>query len=206
MGSSPTSATSLFKGFYIKRRSFPASRGPLVKRLRHRPFTAVTGVRFSHGSPKKKTSEPFGSDVFFLSKPTKEAWYGIRRLRRHEITSKTCMSSRASVYLRRLDSIHPFGMIQKRKHPNFQFGCFLFIQADEGGLVWHPSLATAWNHVEDVYVITRKRVSSPPTILTYSLSPEAVLFISCNTAPARAKARNTFRFHRQREKRESLAE
>ena len=25
--------------------------GPLVKRLRHRPFTAVTGVRFSHGSP-----------------------------------------------------------------------------------------------------------------------------------------------------------
>ena len=92
---------------------------------------------------KKKTSEPIGSDVFFLSKPTKEAWYGIRRLRRHGITSKTCMSSRASVYLRRLDSIHPFGMIQKRKHPNFQFGCFLFIQADEGGLVWHPSLATA---------------------------------------------------------------
>ena len=25
--------------------------GPLVKRLRHRPFTAITGVRFSHGSP-----------------------------------------------------------------------------------------------------------------------------------------------------------
>ena len=28
-------------------------RGPLVKRLRHRPFTAVTGVRFSYGSPNK---------------------------------------------------------------------------------------------------------------------------------------------------------
>ena len=28
--------------------------GPLVKRLRHRPFTAVTGVRFSHGSPMNK--------------------------------------------------------------------------------------------------------------------------------------------------------
>ena len=26
--------------------------GPLVKRLRHRPFTAVTGVRLSHGSPQ----------------------------------------------------------------------------------------------------------------------------------------------------------
>ena len=25
--------------------------GPLVKRLRHRPFTAITGVRFPHGSP-----------------------------------------------------------------------------------------------------------------------------------------------------------
>ena len=27
--------------------------GPLVKRLRHRPFTAVTWVRFPYGSPKK---------------------------------------------------------------------------------------------------------------------------------------------------------
>ena len=27
------------------------SPGPLVKRSRHRPFTAVTGVRFPHGSP-----------------------------------------------------------------------------------------------------------------------------------------------------------
>ena len=26
-------------------------RGPLVKRSRHRPFTAVTGVRFPYGSP-----------------------------------------------------------------------------------------------------------------------------------------------------------
>ena len=29
-----------------------SSHGPLVKRLRHRPLTAKTGVRFSHGSPK----------------------------------------------------------------------------------------------------------------------------------------------------------
>ena len=26
--------------------------GPLVKRLRHRPLTPITGVRFPHGSPK----------------------------------------------------------------------------------------------------------------------------------------------------------
>ena len=29
--------------------------GPLVKRLRHRPFTAVTWVRFPYGSPKRET-------------------------------------------------------------------------------------------------------------------------------------------------------
>ena len=57
---------------------FVQSYGPLVKRLRHRPLTAKTGVRFPYGSPKKKTSEQ-SSDVFFLSKPTKEAWHGIRR-------------------------------------------------------------------------------------------------------------------------------
>ena len=30
------------------------SYGPMVKRLRHRPFTAVTGVRFPHGSPCRR--------------------------------------------------------------------------------------------------------------------------------------------------------
>ena len=30
---------------------FPLPYGPVVKRLRHRPFTAVTRVRFSSGSP-----------------------------------------------------------------------------------------------------------------------------------------------------------
>ena len=29
----------------------PITYGPLVKRSRHRPFTAVTGVRFPYGSP-----------------------------------------------------------------------------------------------------------------------------------------------------------
>ncbi len=37
--------------------------GPLVKRLRHRPFTAVTGVRFPYGSPSK-TGTPKGVLVF----------------------------------------------------------------------------------------------------------------------------------------------
>ena len=40
--------------------------GPLVKRLRHRPFTAVSRVRFSHGSPK--TDSSFGIRFFAFTK------------------------------------------------------------------------------------------------------------------------------------------
>ncbi len=42
--------------------------GPVVKRLRHRPFTAVTRVRFPSGSPPYKLSEQirfvYKSEVF----------------------------------------------------------------------------------------------------------------------------------------------
>ena len=38
--------------------------GPLVKRLRHRPFTAVTWVRFPYGSPKNNTPA-FAGVLFF---------------------------------------------------------------------------------------------------------------------------------------------
>ena len=42
--------------------------GPLVKRLRHRPFTAVSGVRFPHGSPYGRLAQlgerlPYKQDV-----------------------------------------------------------------------------------------------------------------------------------------------
>ena len=83
--------------------------GPLVKRLRHRPFTAVTGVRFSHGSPKKKTSEPFGSDVFFLSKP--QAWYGITRQR---VWNRRRRMASPKVHFLRLDYIRDFVAIPFR--------------------------------------------------------------------------------------------
>ena len=42
----------LLRWFY-KRAFEPLIYGPVVKRLRHRPFTAVTRVRFSYGSPEK---------------------------------------------------------------------------------------------------------------------------------------------------------
>ena len=47
--------------------------GPLVKRSRHRPFTAVTGVRFPHGSPKHPLSIDKGCFFFCctLYKPAK---------------------------------------------------------------------------------------------------------------------------------------
>ena len=44
-GSSPARGASI-----VGERNIPKYYGPLVKRLRHRPFTAVTGVRFPHGS------------------------------------------------------------------------------------------------------------------------------------------------------------
>ena len=43
--------------------------GPLVKRLRHRPFTAVTWVRFPYGSPKRETRKSvslFLMGIFFV--------------------------------------------------------------------------------------------------------------------------------------------
>ena len=42
----------------------PATTGPLVKRLRHRPFTAVTAVRFCYGSPTGKRGLLFGNPLF----------------------------------------------------------------------------------------------------------------------------------------------
>ena len=44
--------------------------GPLVKRLRHRPLTAKTWVRFPYGSPTRK-DEHFGVRLFLL--PTRAA-------------------------------------------------------------------------------------------------------------------------------------
>ena len=40
--------------WFNKRAFEPLIYGPVVKRLRHRPFTAVTRVRFSYGSPNKR--------------------------------------------------------------------------------------------------------------------------------------------------------
>ena len=41
-----------FKSNFRYHKEFISAAGPMVKRLRHRPFTAVTGVRFSLGSPR----------------------------------------------------------------------------------------------------------------------------------------------------------
>ena len=46
--------------------------GPLVKRLRHRPFTAVTWVRFPYGSPK---NNGFLGSRYFYSRPKGLVWH-----------------------------------------------------------------------------------------------------------------------------------
>ena len=43
--------------------------GPLVKRLRHRPFTAVTWVRFPYGSPNRKRADAKASALFLCFFP-----------------------------------------------------------------------------------------------------------------------------------------
>ncbi len=83
--------------------------GPLVKRLRHGPFTAVTWVRFPYGSPKKITSELKSSDVIFLSKP--QAWHGITRQR---VWHRRRRMASPKVYFLRLDSIRDFVAIPYR--------------------------------------------------------------------------------------------
>ena len=53
---------------YQKRRRYFYLRlnfGPLVKRLRHRPFTAVTWVRFPYGSPRRSSSLTSGLLLLF---------------------------------------------------------------------------------------------------------------------------------------------
>ena len=51
VGSSPTRGVSgTSDGPRISNYEVRLTEGPLVKRLRHRPFTAVTGVRFPYGS------------------------------------------------------------------------------------------------------------------------------------------------------------
>ena len=52
------------------------SLGPLVKWLRHRPFTAVTWVRVPYGSPKKANPNQLcgaGSDLFIPGSPRRRS-------------------------------------------------------------------------------------------------------------------------------------
>ena len=47
----------------VRKRICSFKKGPLVKRLRHCPFTAVTRVRFSYGSPKS-----YNPNTLFIGK------------------------------------------------------------------------------------------------------------------------------------------
>ena len=49
------------KNLSLSDRIYKQSRGPLVKRLRHRPLKAVTGVRFPYGLPKNSQTKWFAN-------------------------------------------------------------------------------------------------------------------------------------------------
>ena len=61
--------------------------GPLVKRLRHRPFTAVTGVRFSHGSPITKAHRNSGALLLLVTRGLQET-----RQRKHSLHCRSSHS------------------------------------------------------------------------------------------------------------------
>ena len=69
--------------------------GPLVKRLRHRPFTAVSRVRFSHGSPVKRIPNfrnPFFCVSHFfaaISQPSTEGQNPERNFKKYPYIFKT---------------------------------------------------------------------------------------------------------------------
>ncbi len=70
----------LLRWFY-KRAFEPLIYGPVVKRLRHRPFTAVTRVRFSSGSPKREKSHESVTFLFFVLFTIHYSFFNIHSLR-----------------------------------------------------------------------------------------------------------------------------
>ena len=63
------SADDTWRGTARESKTLPFS-GPMVKRLRHRPFTAVTRVRFPIGSPRRNLFFLIERQVFYcLEKP-----------------------------------------------------------------------------------------------------------------------------------------
>ena len=62
----------LLRWFY-KRAFEPLIYGPVVKRLRHRPFTAVTRVRFSSGSPQSTCRNTGAFFFVFLDSKNRES-------------------------------------------------------------------------------------------------------------------------------------
>ena len=58
------SAEDTWRGTARETRTLPVFLGPMVKRSRHRPFTAVTRVRFPVGSPKETSDFQRESGVF----------------------------------------------------------------------------------------------------------------------------------------------
>ena len=70
VGSNPTAATKVFcpvKYPQYFSGECQTNYGPLVKWLRHRPFTAITGVRVPYGSPLKQEDASFFGLLFLLN-------------------------------------------------------------------------------------------------------------------------------------------
>ena len=99
VGSNPTAATT---------------HGPLVKRLRHRPFTAATGVRIPYGSPPRALSSAGGA-------PALQA--GGHRFEPYSAHQKDCTRVQSFFYTAK--PIELKQLLCKRRSFSFTRPCFL---------------------------------------------------------------------------------
>ena len=161
MGSSPISATN----------------GPLVKRLRHRPFTAVTGVRFSHGSPKKNTCTmcrcSFLSSRVHSTRQSAKALCGSSHLR---LSRRGARSPAARREIFAAGEILPLYSLSK----GASFRCFAFLRSKMATLaIKQNSALSAAKQILPLYSLSLYK--SPPRATKRLLS--AVFYLLFYTHP-----------------------
>ena len=96
--------------------------GPLVKRLRHRPFTAVTGVRFSHGSPYKKHIPNW---VCAFCMPYRKSNVALRRVRKKHLRNRCFFALSVAKHILPRGCYNKVPSPTEKGHPSVSFSVAL---------------------------------------------------------------------------------
>ena len=148
--------------------------GPLVKRLRHRPITPVTGVRFPHGSPGIMTAKVvhyIQTDAVLCESKDKVRWT-LRQMSRPlaEQLAKSVLMARR---------IHPFPSRTRK----LSYAALKILGGKLPGKIGrcrhkYSSLAQLVEHA----AVNRRVVGSSPTGGARSRAPKQVLFFWLRTS------------------------